>query len=146
MASETLPASGRAAIYVVEHLDPELGPWSALEYACIARESYNAGAQFVLSSVPTTLQMPRGLASTAGLQVEHRSVEEIFAHCKANVCLLDPAAETELSPEDGDLFSVFLFGGILGAHWQSSSALCVWWLLTKVAFFFFPSCHYSTCH
>ncbi|EIM87066.1 DUF431-domain-containing protein [Stereum hirsutum FP-91666 SS1] len=32
-----------------------------------------------------------------------------------NVCLLDPKAETELSPEDGDgRFAGFLFGGILG--------------------------------
>lgn len=49
-----------------------------------------------------------------------------LAHCHAedvlqlpgvrmeDVCLLDPAAETELAPEDGGRFQWFLFGGILG--------------------------------
>ena len=31
------------------------------------------------------------------------------------VCLLDPKAELELSPSDGEVFDWFLFGGILGA-------------------------------
>jgi ribosome biogenesis SPOUT family RNA methylase Rps3 len=48
------------------------------------------------------------------LEVEQRGVEEIFADRKDKVCLLDPSAKTELSPEDGDVFEVFLFGGILG--------------------------------
>lgn len=100
--------------FVVEHLDPELGPWSALEYACIARESHDRGARFLLSSVPATLQMPAELATTRGLEVEQRSVEEIFADRKDRVCLLDPSAQQELSPQDGDTFDVFLFGGILG--------------------------------
>ncbi|OJJ49534.1 hypothetical protein ASPZODRAFT_128012 [Penicilliopsis zonata CBS 506.65] len=100
--------------YVVEHLDPELGPWSGLEYGCIARESHGAGARFLLSSVPVSLQLPDDLAATKGLEVEHRSVEEIFADRKERVCLLDPAAKTELSPADGNVFDVFLFGGILG--------------------------------
>ncbi|KAL5334059.1 SAM-dependent RNA methyltransferase [Aspergillus crustosus] len=99
---------------VVEHLDPELGPWSALEYGCIARESYSAGSRFLLSSVPTSLQLLDDLAAIEGLGIEHRSVEEVFADRKSKVCLLDPSAQTELSPTDGDTFEVFLFGGILG--------------------------------
>ncbi|KAL4999525.1 SAM-dependent RNA methyltransferase [Aspergillus recurvatus] len=99
---------------VVEHLDPELGTWSALEYGCIARESHAAGSKFLLSSVPTSLQMPDDLAASKGLEVEHRSVEEIFSDRKSKVCLLDPSAKVELSPADGDTFEVFLFGGILG--------------------------------
>ncbi|KAL4789873.1 SAM-dependent RNA methyltransferase [Aspergillus venezuelensis] len=99
---------------VVEHLDPELGAWSALEYACIAREAHASGSKFLLSSVPESLQMPDDLAATKGLEVEHRSVEEVFADRRSKVCLLDPSAKTELSPEDGDNFEVFLFGGILG--------------------------------
>lgn len=106
----------KTVAFVVEHLDPELGPWSALEYACIARESHASTARFLLSSVPADLQMPAELAATKGLEVERRSVEEIFADRKEKVCLLDPAAQVELSPEDGDNFEVFLFGGILGMH------------------------------
>ncbi|KAL4814017.1 SAM-dependent RNA methyltransferase [Aspergillus spinulosporus] len=99
---------------VVEHLDPELGTWSALEYGCIAQESHAAGSKFLLSSVPESLQMPDDLAATKGLEVEHRSVEEVFSDRQSKICLLDPSAEVELSPADGDTFEVFLFGGILG--------------------------------
>ena len=106
------------ATFIVEHLDPELGPWSALEYASIARESVASGTRFMLTSVPETLQLPANLQSLAGdgkgMQVEHRSVEEIFAGRKEKVCLLDPAAERELTPGDGAVFEAFLFGGILG--------------------------------
>lgn len=99
---------------MVEHLDPELGQWSALEYACIARESHALGARFLLSSVPAELSgnLPAELVATEGFEVEQRSVEEIYP--KDKVCLLDPSAQVELSPEDGDTFDVFLFGGILG--------------------------------
>ena len=107
-------ADQKTRAFVVEHLDPELGQWSALEYACIAREAHDRGARFLLSSVPAELQMPADLAATRGLEVEQRSVETIFADCKDRVCLLDPSAQVELSPEDGDTFDVFLFGGILG--------------------------------
>jgi ribosome biogenesis SPOUT family RNA methylase Rps3 len=100
--------------YVVEHLDPELESWSSLEYASIARESHAANSKFYLSSVPTTLTLPPLLQGIEGLQVEHRSVEDIFKDKKSVVCLLDPSAKEELSPEDGEKFEVFLFGGILG--------------------------------
>jgi ribosome biogenesis SPOUT family RNA methylase Rps3 len=33
---------------------------------------------------------------------------------QSRVCLLDPRATKVLSPEDADLFDVFLYGGILG--------------------------------
>ena len=100
--------------YVVEHLDPELGPWSTLEYSAIAQESLEAGAKFCLSSIPTTLQVPLEIGPRDGVTIEHRGVEEIFKQGKDRVCLLDPAATAELSPEDSALFDVFLFGGILG--------------------------------
>ena len=99
--------------YIVEHLDPELGSWSTLEYLTIAQESAEAGAAFCLSSVPPDLHLPTELRIEA-LHVTHRSVEELYADDKSRVCLLDPAAKEELSPEDGERFGVFLFGGILG--------------------------------
>ena len=109
-----VPADAGRKTYVVEHLDPELGPWSSLEYAAIAEESRDAGARFCLSSVPEALSLPQRLLDIQGLIVEHRSVEVIHGEEKDRVCLLDPAAVEELSPEDGDKFDVFLFGGILG--------------------------------
>ena len=100
--------------YAVEHLDPELGQWSELEYHTIAKESLAAGSAFFLTGVPTALKIPQRLRGLTSLTVEHRGVEEIFAKEKERVCLLDPAAANELSPEDASLFDVFLFGGILG--------------------------------
>lgn len=100
--------------FVVEHLDPELEAWSSLEYSAIASECHATGAQFLLSSVPTSLKLPANLQGAEGLDVETRGIEEIYADKKDKVCLLDPAASKDLSPEDGDVFEVFLFGGILG--------------------------------
>lgn len=100
--------------FVVEHLDNELGPWSELEYLTIANECHLAGDQFCLSSVPTSLVLPPSLTSAPGFSVDHRSVETIHVNDKMQVCLLDPSAPKKLTPEDGDLFNIFLFGGILG--------------------------------
>jgi ribosome biogenesis SPOUT family RNA methylase Rps3 len=109
-------STGKA--FVVEHLDPELEAWSSLEYSAIASECHATGARFLLSSVPTSLKLPANLQHAEGLNVETRGIEEIYADKKDKVCLLDPAASKDLSPEDGDAFDVFLFGGILGRCWM----------------------------
>lgn len=106
------PSTGKT--FVVEHLDPELEEWSSLEYSAIASECHATGAEFLLSSVPTSLKLPANLQQAEGLNVETRGIEEIYAGKKDKVCLLDPAATKDLSPDDGDAFDIFLFGGILG--------------------------------
>lgn len=100
--------------YIVEHLDDELGPWSELEYITITKESHEAGASFCLSSIPPALELPQVLKEMPGFSAESKSVEEIYVENKHRVCLLDPSATKELSPDDGEQFDVFLFGGILG--------------------------------
>lgn len=107
-----MAATGKT--FIVEHLDPELGPWSELEYLAIAAESNAAGSSFVLSSLPADFKVPADLASNSAFTAEHRGVEELYADNKSRVCLLDPAAAKDLSPEDGETFDAFLFGGILG--------------------------------
>jgi ribosome biogenesis SPOUT family RNA methylase Rps3 len=119
-----LRMAGTGKTFVVEHLDPELEEWSSLEYASIAAESHESGAQFLLSSVPTSLKLPANLQGAKGLNVETRGIEEIYADRKDKVCLLDPAASKDLSPEDGETFDIFLFGGILGKHPCSSRQSC----------------------
>ena len=99
---------------VVEHLDPELEEWSTLEYASIADECREAGVLFYLCSIPTNFKLPDQLKEHAAVRVESGNAEDIFAAVKDNVCLLDPSASKELSPEDGDKFNIYLFGGILG--------------------------------
>lgn len=107
--------------YIVEHLDPELGPWSELEYVAIARETARAGGTFVLSSLPPALAADLSattpqLASEPAFRAETRGVEELYPapEQRARVCLLDPKAKKDISPDDKALFDVFLFGGILG--------------------------------
>jgi ribosome biogenesis SPOUT family RNA methylase Rps3 len=107
--------------YIVEHLDDELGPWSELEYVTVAKESHAAGAKFCLSSIPQTLVLPEPLKAVPGFTADGRSVETLYAEDKTRVCLLDPSATKELSPEDGQAFDVFLFGGILG-EWSHESS------------------------
>jgi ribosome biogenesis SPOUT family RNA methylase Rps3 len=114
MTSSTTITPKKQYTYIVEHLDPELEAWSALEYKAIALESKASGSKFLLSSVPQTFKLPPELQHADGLEVEHKSVEDLFNGSKNEVCLLDPKAERELCPDDGDVFSVFLFGGILG--------------------------------
>lgn len=104
----------KSKTYVVEHLDPELGPWSTLEYLAIAEESRESGASFCLSSVSEALSVPVEITRSTAVTVERRGVEELYQDSKDRVCLLDPAATDELSPDDSVLFDVFLFGGILG--------------------------------
>ena len=59
-------------------------------------------------------QVPQGLKDNAAFTAERKGVEELYAENKSRVCLLDPAAAKDLSPEDGETFDAFLFGGILG--------------------------------
>ncbi|KAL8930221.1 MAG: hypothetical protein Q9208_000838 [Pyrenodesmia sp. 3 TL-2023] len=99
--------------YVVEHLDPECGPWSTLEYIAIAKESANSGAQFCLSLAPQGSELSEPLRDCEALKIEYRSVEDVYRDRKHRVCLLDPAAKEELSPKDKDEFDIFVFGGIL---------------------------------
>ncbi|KIW82192.1 hypothetical protein Z517_05219 [Fonsecaea pedrosoi CBS 271.37] len=102
--------------FVVEHLDPELGPWSALEYKAIAKESGQAGCRFILSSLPESLLKSEDLKDLValGAGAESESIETSLAHKKDKICLLDPAAKQELHPTDAAVFEIFLFGGILG--------------------------------
>ncbi|KAL1879888.1 hypothetical protein VTK73DRAFT_6700 [Phialemonium thermophilum] len=100
--------------YIVEHLDEELGAWSELEYLAIARETQESRGSFLLSSLPPVFKVPESLAKIPAFRAETRGVEDLYAQDKSRVCLLDPAASKDLSPEDGEIFDVFLFGGILG--------------------------------
>ena len=108
--------------YIVEHLDPELGPWSALEYRAIARETAACQGTFMLSSLPDGFQVPEELQREPAFKAETRGVEELYpaGQGKERVCLLDPAAEKDLNPDDRHEFDVFLFGGILG-KWGKGS-------------------------
>ncbi|KAF8337038.1 DUF431-domain-containing protein [Cantharellus anzutake] len=122
---------------VLEHMEDDdeetksLPPWVALEYrhiltlagagstvyftnlstnsSCFLRES--------LGAVPGSIA-PGGTANeVTSLEATTTSILDLMRQRDIpieRVCLLDPKATQELSPEDGGAFDYFLFGGILG--------------------------------
>lgn len=92
--------------------------WVILEYSQIIREV--GKENLILTSLPsstTEKDIPERLLNL-GLQWTTKECVDIDEGRfeKSKVCLLDPAAETELVPEDGKQFDYFVFGGILGSH------------------------------
>lgn len=106
--------TSNGSIYAVEHLDPEVGEWSKLEYLTIAAETNAIGAEFWLTSFKPNEESRTEFQLVPGLVLKEESVEKLFATRMDRVCLLDPASKSVLQPADGDAFNVFLFGGILG--------------------------------
>lgn len=111
--STTAPT--RKHTYIVEHLDPELEDWQALEYNTISEESTSSSNNFILSGLTDSfdsfekLEVPSSSKTQSTVEALYPADRE-----RGKVCLLDPKAEKDLSPEDGELFDAFLFGGILG--------------------------------
>ncbi|KAF3917818.1 hypothetical protein ABW20_dc0104842 [Dactylellina cionopaga] len=110
--------------YVVEHLDTELENWSKLEYLSIADEcspkpdstTTASTPSFHLTSLPEELynNLPDELKKHENLNATMDEVIALAGLKAEDVCLLDPRAEKDMAPEDGDRFGWFVFGGILG--------------------------------
>lgn len=114
MTNDVAMAIPRPTI-IVEHLDPELEDWQALEYKCIASECADLGFKFVLSGLKSVPEIAKQLG-LPGESLTSGSIESLYSteSERKRICLLDPKGERDLCPEDGDKFDVFLFGGILG--------------------------------
>lgn len=102
--------------FIVEHLDPELEAWQALEYKTIYQECRASGrSRFLLSGLsdPAATQKLLDIPSSS---LSGESVEQLYPTpaARSRVCLLDPKGAKDLSPADAEEFDVFLFGGILG--------------------------------
>ena len=100
-------------------LEPEMGEWSQLEYVTISTECARTGGKLYLTSLPSSLlgNLPPRLNdhTTSGrLIATSTEVSQLSEAKSERVCLLDPAAQTDLKPEDGELFDAYVFGGILG--------------------------------
>lgn len=105
----------RRYTFIVEHLDPELEEWQALEYNTISEECTASGYDFLLSGLTSSFDSFESLRLPPSSKTA-QSVESLYATpaARKKICLLDPKAEKDISPEDADLFDGFLFGGILG--------------------------------
>lgn len=98
--------------YVIEHMEDGFLEWVILEYLQIIREV--GKDNLILLSLPQGTEVPQQLKD---LGLQWTSDECVsFMEDKNRVCLLDPAAETDLEPLDADKFDYFVFGGILGSH------------------------------
>ncbi|MEM3578951.1 MAG: SAM-dependent methyltransferase [Candidatus Bathyarchaeia archaeon] len=96
-------------IFIIEHLEPELGKWLLFEYE---HASKIVGKNLLLlTNVKKAGE--RRLLSKFGV-VEEKSAAEIFNHGK--VIVLDPKAELPLKAEDFTDKEAVVIGGILGDH------------------------------
>jgi ribosome biogenesis SPOUT family RNA methylase Rps3 len=96
-------------IFVIEHLEPEIGKWLLFEYE---HASEIAGKNRLMFT-NVKKEKWRRLLSRFGI-VEEKSAAQIFNHEK--VIVLDPKAELPLTPEDFAGKEAVIVGGILGDH------------------------------
>ena len=96
-------------IFVIEHLEPEIGKWLLFEYE---HASEIVGKNRLMFTNVKKEEWWR-LLSRFGM-VEEKSAAQIFRHEK--VIVLDPKAELSLTPEDFAGKEAVIVGGILGDH------------------------------
>lgn len=103
--------------YVIEHMEEGFSEWVILEYSQILRDV--GPENLILTSLPahtTEKDIPQRLLAL-GLQWTTKECATIDGGVDSKrVCLLDPAADQDLVPEDSSKFDYFVFGGILGSH------------------------------
>lgn len=103
--------------YIIEHMEEGFSEWVILEYSQILREV--GPDNLILTSLPdgtTEKDIPQRLLDI-GLRWTTKECVTIDSGIDCSkVCLLDPAATTDLVPEDRSKFEYFVFGGILGSH------------------------------
>jgi ribosome biogenesis SPOUT family RNA methylase Rps3 len=97
--------------YIIEHMEDDMHAWCLLEYKHMLSNVGPDHLWFSCLSETCKKNMPQDLAQA------HCHSEDVLHLPDVDpklVCLLDPSAQSELAPEDGDTFQYFLFGGILG--------------------------------
>lgn len=104
--------------YIIEHMEEGFSEWVILEYSQIIRDV--GKENLILTSLPsgtTEKDIPSTLLDL-GLQWTTKECVELEDGKveKSKICLLDPAAEVDLGPDDERKFDYFVFGGILGSH------------------------------
>ena len=107
-------------IYIVEHLEEEMGTWATCEYCHMLDKLQGDASRLVITN------MKPEAASWIKEAVVKRGYNKGEVVCDPNpvssrgidpskVCLLDMRGAKPLAPEDADEFTHFLLGGILGA-------------------------------
>lgn len=102
---------------MIEHMEEGFSEWVILEYSQIIRDV--GRENLILTSLPastTEADIPQQLKDLGLIWTTEECVTIDGGLKKEKVCLLDPAAETDLLPLDAEKFDYFVFGGILGQH------------------------------
>jgi ribosome biogenesis SPOUT family RNA methylase Rps3 len=92
--------------YIIEHMDPEMWEWSAIEYK-------HTAAAVGQGNLMITNVRQEDEDKLDGLETDTVSVSALGLN---RVCVLDPAAEKTLEPADASEFDYLVFGGILGNY------------------------------
>lgn len=92
--------------YVIEHLEPRMWRWCLIEYKHISKLVGRKNLLF------TNIKRKNKELEKYGATLK-KSVKELRLN---NACLLDPAAEKTLNPNEAGRFDYFIFGGILGDY------------------------------
>ncbi|ORX48026.1 DUF431-domain-containing protein [Hesseltinella vesiculosa] len=97
--------------YIIEHMEDGMHDWCLLEYKHMLSNVGPDHLWFSCLSEKCLETMPEELKQA---HCHSNDVMNLPGVDPSKVCLLDPSAEKELSPEDAETFDYFLFGGILG--------------------------------
>ena len=90
------------AVFVIEHLEPKVYPWSKLEYAHIS--SFVGKKNLMFTNTKSSALKKIGM-------VEPKSIKKLRLE---KACVLDPEAKATLTPQIAKKYDYFIFGGILG--------------------------------
>ncbi len=97
----------KKAVFVIEHLEPELWDWCIIEYKHISQMVGKEQVWFTnIKKEDIHKLAPFG-------KVTEQSVKELGLK---DACILDPEAPETLTPLAAKEFTYFVFGGILGDH------------------------------
>jgi ribosome biogenesis SPOUT family RNA methylase Rps3 len=100
----------KMAIYIIEHLEPELWEWCLLEYEHISETVGSENLWF------TNIKNKKDAEKLKKLgKVSEQALVELNLE-KNQMCILDPESEKVLEPGDNKKFKYFVFGGILGDY------------------------------
>ena len=96
------------AKFVIEHLEPKLYRWCALEYKHISKLVGKNNLIFTNIKSQSARSKLQSLGKISPVSIARLGLEKI--------CILDPEAKKTLTPQEAKKFNYFVFGGILGDY------------------------------
>ena len=94
-------------IFIIEHLEKRLWPWCIIEYKNISQMVGKKHVWFANVSTGAKLR-----------KFGRVTKESVTCSISSNprVCVLDPVADKQLTPQEAQKFDYFVLGGILGDY------------------------------